>query len=50
MKVKLDPDLKAKLLAKNSSLESAVNDACELLTMKVSAVDSANERDQATGR
>jgi len=33
--VKLDPDLKAKLLAKNSSLESAVDDACELLTMKV---------------
>lgn len=35
MKVKLDPDLKAKLLTKNPSLESAVDDACELLTMKV---------------
>lgn len=33
--MKLDPDLKAKLLAKNPSLESAVDDACELLTMKV---------------
>lgn len=33
--MKLDPELKAKLLAKNPPLESAVDDACELLTMKV---------------
>lgn len=33
--MKLNPDLKAKLLAKNPPLESAVDDACELLTMKV---------------
>ena len=33
--MKLDPDLKAKLLANNPSLESAVDDACELLTMRV---------------
>lgn len=33
--MKLDPDLKAKLLAKNPPLKSAVDDACELLTMKV---------------